>query len=556
MNPQTLSPCRVVLAAVAVLGAFGPAHAADKSDKYASDSAKAAKPALRPSLTGKFDAPALARVIDQAVDQRLAAEKVKASPRADDGEFLRRVYLDLAGRIPPAERAAAFLDSAEPDKRAKLIDELLASEDFGKHMADVWKDLLVKRNSDNRTVPFDPLVEWLAKSFNENKPWDQTVRDLITAEGPQDENGAVTVFLANNTVDKMTDVTTKVFLGVQLQCAQCHNHPFTDWKQTEYWGMADFFMKVKLTGPRNPAKQEGTPGIAEGDGVKAGRKIPLPDSAKTVPAKFLGGDEVNLGAKAKVRPVLAQWITTAENPYFSKAMVNRVWFQLFGRGLVNPVDDMNNDANPPSHPQLMVDLADQLGKGGFDLKGLFRAVCNSQAYQRTSKPTADNADADPALFARMVVKVLTPEQQFDSLFQVLAPNKDPRTFTPPNMQNDKLPKLARLQRLSPRSLFVTFFEAEDASDPSEYQQGIPQALRLMNGPQLNNAAALGLIVKPRNTPAENVERLYLTALSRRPTGVERERMTTYLANHKTEAHEGYEDVLWALLNCSEFVLNH
>ena len=422
-------------------------------------------------------------------------------------------------------------------------------------MADVWKDLLVKRNSDNRTVTFDPLVDWLTKDFNQNTPWDQMVRDLMTAEGPQDENGAVTYFLANNTVDKMTDVTTKVFLGVQLQCAQCHNHPFTDWKQTEYWGMADFFMKVQQTGPRNPAKQEGAPGIVEVEG-RRGRKRPLPDSAKIVPAKFLGGPEVNLSSKPKARPVLANWMTTAENPYFSKAMVNRVWFQLFGRGLVNPVDDLNNDQNPASHPQLLVDLADQFASGSFDLKDLFRAICNSQAYQRTSKPTADNADADPSLYARMMVKVLTPEQQFDSLFQVLAPNADPRAFTPPNVAKNKLPMAARLQRLSPRSLFVTFFEAEDASDPTEYQQGIPQALRLMNGPQLNNARALGLLVKANRTPEENIDRLFLSTLSRRPTAQEREHMTAYLAKHRTEAHEGYEDILWVLLNGSEFVLNH
>ena len=265
---------------------------------------------------------------------------------------------------------------------------------------------------------------------------------------------------------------------------------------------------------------------------------------------------MSLGSKTKVRPVLAKWMTTAENPYFSKAMVNRVWFQLFGRGLVNPVDDLNNDQNPASHPQLLVDLADQFASGGFDLKQLFRAVCNSQAYQRTSKPTADNADADPALYAHMVVKVMTPEQQFDSLFQVIAPNKDPRNFTPPNMDKASLPKLARLQNLHARSLFVLFFAAEDAGDPTEYQQGIPQALRLMNGPQLNNAAALGLMVRPGKTPEENIERLFLTTLSRRPTAQERERMTAYVANHKTETHEGYEDVLWVLLNCSEFVLNH
>ncbi len=555
MSHRIVSPCRVLLAVLISLAGFGLARAADKNEKYASEKPTIQKSVLRPSLTGKLDAAGLARVIDAAVDQRLAAEKVQASPQADDAEFLRRVYLDLAGHIPPAAKATEFLDSTDPAKRAKLIDELLASDDYGKHMADVWKDLLVTRNSDNRFVNFDPLVEWLAKDFNRDAPWGQMTRDLLTAEGPQDENGAVTVFLANNTVDKMTDVTTKVFLGVQLQCAQCHNHPFTDWKQTEYWGMADFFMKVRLTGPRNPNKQAGSPGIAEVGG-RRGRKMQLPDSAKTVPAKFLGGPVVNLDGKPKARPVLAKWMTTAENPYFSKAMVNRVWFQLFGRGLVNPVDDLNNDQNPPSHPQLLVDLTDQFASSGFDVKELFRAVCNSQAYQRTSKPTTENADADPALYARMMVKVMTPEQQFDSLLQVLAPNRDPRTFTPGRLGRANLPKLARYRNLTARSLFVLFFEAEDASDPTEYQQGIPQALRLMNGPQFNNAASLNFLVKRNSTPEENIDRLFLAALSRRPTADEQEHMTAYLAKHRTEAHDGYEDVMWVLLNCSEFVLNH
>ena len=437
---------------------------------------------------------------------------------------------------------------------SKIIDELLASPDYGKHLADLWKNLLVKRSSDNRQIQFDPLVTWLTKNFNEDKPWDKMVSDLLTAEGNQDENGAVTYFLANNTVDKMTDVTTKVFLGVQLQCAQCHNHPFTDWKQTEYWGMADFFMKVRLTGPRNPAKQAGVPGIAESDGARA-RKMPLPDSAKTVPAKFLGGPEVNLSSKPKVRPVLAKWMTTAENPYFSKAMVNRVWFQLFGRGLVNPVDDIAG-VSPPSHPQLFVDLADQFASSGFDLKQLCRAVCNSQAYQRTSKPTADNADAEAALYAHMGVKVMTPEEQFDSMLQVLAPNQDPRNFTPPNAAKAGRHETGPRQGLTARSVFVAFFEDEDATDPTEFQQGIPQALRLMNGPQLNNAAALAPILKGAKTPEQSIDRLYLTALSRRPTAQERDRLVQYVAQHKSEAHEGYEDVLWALLNSSEFVMNH
>ena len=438
MNHPSIARRATFLAAFFALAGFGLLQAAEKKDdakpKYASDASKTDRPVLKPSLAGKLDAPALAKYIDQAIDQRLAAEKVAPSPRADDAEFLRRVYLDLAGHIPPAAKAAAFLDDNDPNKHAKLIDELLASDDYGKHMADVWMNLLVKRSTDNRFVQFEPLTAWLTKNFNENTPWDKMVRDLLTAEGDQDANAAVTFFLANNTVDKMTDVTTKEFLGVQLQCAQCHNHPFTDWKQTEYWGMADFFKKVELTGPRNPNKQEGVPGIVEGADVRGprgkaagakGRRPPLPDSAKDVPAKLLGGAEVNLAAREKARPVLAKWMTSADNAYFSKAIVNRAWFQLFGRGIVNPVDDVAG-ISPPSHPQLFVDLADQFAADGFDLKQLYRALCNTKAYQRTSKPTAENADADAALCADMTVQVMTPEEQFDSMLQVLAPNQDPR----------------------------------------------------------------------------------------------------------------------------------
>jgi hypothetical protein len=350
----------------------------------------------------------------------------------------------------------------------------------------------------------------------------------------------------------MTDSVTKNFLGVQLQCAQCHNHPFTDWKQTEYWGVADFFEKVQITGPRNPVQQQGVPGIAEGNG-RQGRRLPLPDSAKNVPARFLGGPEVKLGDKDKPRAVLAQWMTDRDNPYFAKAAVNRVWGQLFGRGLVNPVDDLN-DENPPSHPQLLVDLADQFAAGGYDLKDLYRAICLTKAYQRTSKPFGGNDDADPSLFARVTIKVMTPEQQFDSLVMVNAPGKDPRALTVPQGNLPKGPG-ARFFNPTPRNLFVAFFAVEDA-DPTQYEAGIPQALRLMNGPGLNGGGALNAILKDEKKPERVVEQLYLTALSRRPTEAEQRRLTDYVANHKGGEREAYSDILWALMNSSEFVMNH
>jgi hypothetical protein len=530
--------------------------------------------------------------IDAAIEGRLKAEKVKPAGRADDAEFLRRVYLDLTGHVPPAARAAAFLDDRSSDKRARLIDELLASPMFGKHMADVWESLLVTHNSDNRLVNFEPLRAWLEGEFNKDRPWDALVRDLLTASGTPEENGAVVYFLANTPVDRVTDNATKLFLGVQLQCAQCHNHPFTKWKQDEYWGMAAFFLKTQARQPRplNVAKGE-TGGVMETGNLPRGKRG-LPESAKLVPAKFLGGEQANVEAREPLRPVLAAWITKADNPYFSRAMVNRVWSQLFGRGFVNPVDDMH-DANPASHPELLADLAKQFAADGFDLKNLYRAVCNSEAYQRTSKTANAKADVPAELFARMAIKMLTPEQLFDSLTLVLANSDRPMAGRPgrpgkgkfggagapaakgafgappaapaakdgadknKNAMDAKLSEFLltlRQQMQAPRNQFVTFFKVEDA-DATEYQAGIPQALRMMNAPQLNTAMANSPLVRSGKPVPKAVEEMYLATLARRPTQRELERAAGYVGKQR-DLRQGLSDVLWALLNSSEFSMNH
>jgi hypothetical protein len=501
-----------------------------------------------PSRSARTRELALAQQIDEAIDACLRAEKVVPSPRCGDAEFVRRVYLDITGHIPAAEKAAAFLDSRAPNKRAELIDELLAGNEYGKHQADIWQSLLLPRTSDNRFVSFDKMTAWLEKRFNDNKPWDQMVRDILTAQGDMDKNGAVTYFLANLTPDKLTDNATRVFLGVQLQCAQCHDHPFTKWKQDEYWGMAAFFTKVRINGnPRQAAMQGGTVSISENG---RGRPIRLPVSTKRVPPKFLQGEQPNLSSSDAYRPVLAEWMTSPQNHYFSRAMVNRLWAQFFGRGLVNPIDDMH-DGNQPSHPQLLADLSTRFTAGGFDVKQLIRALCNSEAYQRTSKPIAGNRDAVPELFSRMAVKVLTPEQLYDSLVRVVgAPNQANFPRRP------AIAAAARFRNVTPRMLFVAFFKGDDNAEPTEYQAGIPQVLRLMNSPFVNNASMLAPILKSGKTPEQIVEYLYLATLSRRPTAHELQRCVTLVRKHADEARQAYSDILWVLLNSSEFTLNH
>jgi Protein of unknown function (DUF1549)/Protein of unknown function (DUF1553) len=493
------------------------------------------------SAGGKPDPAALARRIDQAIDKRLASEKVPASPRADDAEFLRRAALDITGVIPPAERVTAFLDSKDPAKREKLIDELLASRQYGRHMADVWQHLMLPRDSDNKRLQPAPFVAWLEESFNADKSWDRIVRDLLTATGTQDESPAVTYFLANPTVDKMTDSSARLFLGVQLQCAQCHNHPFTKWKQDEYWGMAAFFMKVRPDRVNKVAKTGESPGIAESN---RGKPTRLPESARTVPAKFFQGEQPRLDRNEPYRPVLADWVVSPKNKFFARAMVNRTWGQLFGRGFVNPVDDLRDD-NVPSHPELLQDLADAFAASGFDLKFLVKSICLSETYNRTSRPAAGN-EKDEALFSHVAVKPLTPEQLYDSLEEVLGKSAE---------RGDR-PRGGKLGPVTPRTAFVNFFQVDETLDPTEYQAGIPQALRLMNSPQLNNAAMLNPLLRANKAPAEVVDHLYVAALARHPTPQERGRCVAYVNKYRGEARQAYADVLWALLNSSEFTLNH
>jgi hypothetical protein len=523
----TLSLALTTLALVA----FGNGKASEKDTEPS-------KPARTVS---KLEVAGLAQRIDRAIQEQLDAEKVPVSGLASDAEFMRRLYLDIAGVIPPADKVAAFLDSKDPDKRAKLIDELLASPAYGKHMADIWQALLLPRTATPvRGLSREPMVKWLEEKFNANTSWDKMVSELLTASGPQDKNGAVTFFASSQTADKMTDNVCKLFLGVRLECAQCHDHPFTGWKREEYWGMAAFFTKVNMGGGGKGAKQPATPTVSE-DGKGRQR---LPESAKVVPAKFLQGAEPKIEGSDPRRPVLAAWMTAADNPFFARALVNRLWHHFYGRGFVNPVDDMHKE-NRASHPALLSELSEQFVASGFDVKHMIRAICNSQAYQRTSKPNAENEE-DATLFSHMAVKVLAPEQLFDSLEAVIGKTPAPGGLGRPG---------AGRQVGTPRQQFVTFFSGDENADPTEYQHGIPQALRLMNSPQVNRDAHLLNEAVKADAPEKVIEQMFLGTLSRRPTEPELSKFTAYVKKGDT-AKKAYGDILWALLNCSEFTLNH
>jgi hypothetical protein len=306
-------------------------------------------------------------------------------------------------------------------------------------------------------------------------------------------------------------------------------------------------MKVQASAARQVARQGATATVSETDRPRRGRNG-LPESAKVLPPKFLQGSQPPVKEGQPLRPLLADWMTTASNPFFGKAMVNRTWAHFFGRGLVNPIDDMH-DGNGSSHPELLKELTRQFAANDFDLKYLVRAICSSQAYQRTSKPAGNNADAIPALYSRMAVKVLAPEQLYDSFNLVLgAPERGNGEARRPFAGGRGGPPNAR-------AAFVAFFNLDEGADPTEYQAGIPQVLRLMNSPQMNNNAVLGRILKKDVAVPEAVEQLYLAVLSRKPGQAELDKMTAYV-QRQAEPRLGYADLLWALLNTSEFTLNH
>jgi Protein of unknown function (DUF1549)/Protein of unknown function (DUF1553) len=529
------------------------------------------------SLPRMRDAAAVARVIDQEIDQRLQVEKVPPSPQAADSEFCRRVHIDIIGRVPTLDETFAFLNSQQPDKRSKLIDDLLARREYGQHWATIWTNLSVGRTD---AAPLAAsfhrarFQDWLAESFNANTGWDNIVTELLTAEGPIPEVPAAAFLLSysgNNLQpqpERIVGAVSELFLGIHLKCAECHNHrgphAVSHWKHADFWAMAAFFSRLRNRSGNKGSDASARTILTEED-VPKGRalndntfmaprpilpggylEVPDPaDSSKFLPrpvkARFLEGKEPDLLPRGPYRPWFAAWLTSPRNPYFARALVNRLWAHFFGRGLVAPIDLMHM-GNQASHPGLFQELTEEFVASGYDLKHLIRCMANSRAYQRTSSVLPGNAK-DREWVSHMAVKPLRPEVLFDSL-QVVTKGSG---FGPP-------PAGAKSSGTAPREAFAQFFgNKEWSTDPTELIYGIPQYLRLMNvadgGPVLAKLAAQG------DDSRKVIESLYLAALGRRPTAAEMTTMLDYLSQ-AADAKVAYSEISWVLLNSAEFVLNH
>jgi hypothetical protein len=488
------------------------------------------------------DAAELTEQIDRNVQERLDAEGLERVPQTDDAEFLRRVTLDLHGVVPTADAAARFLDSSDPRKRAECIDRLLASPRFGETFGDVWRGYLASPLAGLPPAQIERFGGWFAERFNRNDGWDSIAYDLLTATGKVDDNPAVAWLIEGRNplgVTDLTDLCSRYFLGVRLNCTQCHDHPFVEWKQEDYWGMAAFFAQIQT--PGRPKKVH-TAGVQDDQRLTLA-SLPGADMLEGYqprPPTFLGGGVCQPADGTTHRAALACWITSPENPYFARAMVNRMWWHFFGRGIVNPVDDMHQ-GNGASHPELLESMSREFSASGFDVKFLCRAIVNSRTYQQTSRP-GGQPDREAELFARMSMRSLSPAQLYDSLEAILgAPRKSPGVGS----------------GLGARREFCESFAGDSDPDPLRYEWGIPHVLRLMNSPQFagrNLDALVSRLAPPGRSTEATVEEVFLSILARRPTPAERQVIEEHV-QASTSPHDAHRQLAWALLMTSEFLLN-
>lgn len=499
----------------------------------------------------------LAERIDRHLEQRFAAEGIHPAAPADDAEFFRRLHLDLVGVIPDSETARQFIDDNESNKRAAAIDRLLNSEEHSIHFANVWRALLLpEAETDRQLRYFLPGFElWLQQRRAENAGFDVIVRDLLTVpitgteERPQLvltnlRNANPIAFIAAKEADpgKLAATTTRLFMGIRLECAQCHNHPFDVWTQEQFWNQAAFFAGIqrKGRGPFAPVLEK-----PETKTISV-----MNDDSKVVPALFLDGTQPVAAATSPSstaqRELLADWITRPENSYFAKATVNRVWGQLLGYGIVDPVDDVG-ESNLPSHPELLNELAAEFTRSGYDLTFLYQAICRTRAYQRTSRQP-DSGPTDSSTFATMALKPMSGEQLYDSLASAIRLK---------GVTNGR--KLMRNEDPVRRRFLDTFGQQGDQSNP---ETSVLQALTLMNGPLIGAATesqAVGLlkdVVASDSDRKSQIEVLYLSTLSRRPTEAEQLQIAEYLDASSQDRTRDLSDVLWMLLNSAEFRWNH
>jgi hypothetical protein len=491
-----------------------------------------------------------ANFIDGLVWDKLRRLSLTPSDPAPDHTFLRRAFLDVIGRLPTAEEARAFLADAAPDKRARLIDRLLERPEYADFWANKWADLLRPNPYRVGIKAVYSLDAWLRDCFRRNLPYDQFVRELLTAQGSTFRNGATVLFRDRREPDEITTMVSQLFLGVRLDCARCHHHPFEVWGQDDFYSLAGYFARIGRKGTGLSPPISGGEEVIYADS-KGDVKHPL--SGKVMAPRPLFGKAPPIDPDGDPREALAEWVTSPGNPYFAKVIVNRVWADLMGRGIVEPVDDLRA-TNPPSNGPLLDALAADFRQSGYDLKKLLRTIMSSSVYGLSSRPKNGNA-ADGRNYSRHYRQRLRAEVLLDAVSDV--------TGVPD--QFDAMPPGSRaveLWTVRSKSLFLDSFGRPDPNQdpPCERlsETTVVQALHLMNAPNLQRKITAddgraARLAKRAKSPDEIVEELYLHAYGRLPDDNERRTAHKLFEESGVSWRQATEDLMWALINTPEFV---
>jgi hypothetical protein len=514
-------------------------------------------PMGKPATAAAFATAARTNFIDDLVLAKLESLKIPPSPVCEDGEFIRRAYLDTLGVLPTAAETRAFLDDKAADKRAKLIEAVLDRPEFVDYWAYKWSDLLLVNgdrlrfgNQDNKNQSLLwSYYSWVRNHVEADTPWDVMVRELVTATGSTLENGAANYFILHQDPLDLAETTTVAFLGLNINCARCHNHPLEKWTNDQYYAMANLYARVRV-------KQDKSRGSATVYADTVG-DLNQPLRGKPQPPTPLDGVALKLDDPADRRTHLAEWLTAVDNPYFARSITNRVWANFFGRGLVEPVDDMRL-TNPPSNPELLDAAAKHLVDNRFQLKSLMRVILQSAAYQRSSIALEENK-LDDRFYSRYYPKRMMAEMLLDTVSAVTGESTKFAGF-PDGYRALQLPSSSAASYFlstfgRPERLVTCTCERND-------QPTMVQVLHIANGDTLNgklraknNVIDRGLAAKKPD--AALLDDLYLHAFSRKPTPDERKNVLDELA--KTPAAEkrlAWEDVYWSVLSSKEFLFNH
>jgi hypothetical protein len=499
-------------------------------------------------------------VIDELVLRKLQELRIPPSPLCTDEEFIRRVYLDAAGILPTPDEVRRFLADPAPDRRARLIDALLERPEFVDYWAYKWSDLLLLSTRKLSQPSMWAFYQFIRQSVADNKPWDRFARDILTASGSTLRHGAASYFVLHKDVSELTEATAVTFLGMSVTCCRCHNHPLEKWTQDQYWSLANLFSRVAIKEGERSGELT-VHSTLQGEALHLRRGVPMPPTP-------LDGKPLALDSPQDRRHYFADWLTSPDNPYFARALVNRVWRNFLGRGLVEAEDDLRQ-TNPPTNAELLDSLARDFTAHGYDVKRLIRTILNSATYQRSSRHLTGNA-ADDRFYSHYLVRRLSAEVILDAYAAVTGVPGDFAIYfdEKPVFHFPRGTRAMQLPDVKVLSPFLDSFGRPERMQTCSCERGqdssVTQALHLNNGKTLNDKlrardSRVARWLEEKVGDEAAVRRVFTLALCRAPTAGELHKFTSLMAeagkDRTASRQEVLEDLFWAVLTSREFLFN-